>query len=84
MKWTAIIVLVGLTTPLAAQQSAPAAQERQLTFTLSASELGKIGTALEARPYGEVAQLMQKLQQQFMGQQTGATPAPAPTPEPAK
>lgn len=71
---------VAAQTPAAppAQVVAPPAAERQFTFVLSAQELAKVGAALEAMPFRDVAVLMQKMQGQFIAQQQDVAPAATP------
>lgn len=43
--------------------------EQEITITLTASEMDQVGNVLAQRPYGEVANLLAKMQGQINAQQ---------------
>lgn len=63
---------------LALVSASASAQDRTYILTVSAAEVGVIGAALGARPYAEVAPLLNKLNDQIREQDK---PKAAPEPE---
>lgn len=67
-----LAVAIGINVALAQ----PPGKEYQLKVT--SAELATIGTALQARPYSEVAQLLAKLQSQIAEQEKPPVQVPGP------
>jgi hypothetical protein len=45
------------------------AQQQEFTFKINGEEINLIGKALDSQPFGQVAPLIKKLQEQFAAQQ---------------
>lgn len=65
----ALILSHGLIADRAQAQDAP----KEFTVTVTAPELNKVAQALRKQPYEDVAELLSKLQQQAIRQQTPET-----------